>query len=137
MHFTTIQLAQLGLLAGSFVVLAFGALLQVRHMAAVPRIDSTDNLHAFTRFARSQMYLSIGLLCFVVPAIALIFVDTAKTTRAEAIVMWVPYGIIFLFAVTTKAREKRIRDINRCAPEWREDFSAVCHSWTKRILPDF
>jgi hypothetical protein len=137
MHFTRLHIIELALLAGAFAILMVGAWQQMSHLKAVPRIDSAADLDAFKGFARRQMYLTLGLLGLAVPAIALIFVDTAATSLAQKFILWAPYGLLGIAGVLTKAQEKRIRNESRCAPELRTAFGDVCHNWTKRMLPNF
>ena len=137
MRFNFIQLLELALFGAGIMVIAIGAHLQGRHIDRVPRIATPEDFAAFKRFARGQMYLTIALLAFVVPAIVLIFFEGTPGTFMENVLLWSPCAVIGLSSYYTKSQERKIRDPGRVAPEFASEFDDICYVWSKKLLPNF
>lgn len=137
MEFTPLQLTQLGLLACAYVVSIVGNAQQISHLRTLPQIATEGDLGRFRAFARVQMYLTVGMMAFALPALILVFVDRSPATLAQHVILWLPYGGMFFFGYFGKKRETRIQDPARCAEPLRPEFLRLCEAWKKKLLPDF
>lgn len=137
MTFSDYNLIEIGLVTLAFGVLIFGAFQQVAHLKLSPLIATPEDLEGFRELARLQMYLTIGFLALVIPAIALIFIDPAESSLLQKLVMCLPYAVVGIGGSLMKILEKKVRDAGRCVPELREEFNLISHVWGKKLFPSF
>ncbi len=137
MEFTPLQLTQLALLASAYAVNVVGNAQQIGHLRTLPWIETEDDPARFRTFARIQMYLTIGMMAFALPALILIFIDRSPATLAQRAILILPYVGMFFFGYFGKKRETRIQDPARCAEPLRPEFLRLCEAWKKKLLPDF
>ena len=100
------------------------------------QIANSQDLQAFMKMARQQMYAALLYIVLLIPSFILMFLMLMKGAKDAAIVLSVETGV-FIFTRIDREGEKRSRNLPCATPELEETYGNVCKSWVNDAFPKF
>ncbi|NER36873.1 MAG: hypothetical protein F6J93_23370 [Oscillatoria sp. SIO1A7] len=100
------------------------------------QIANSQDLQAFMKMARQQMYATLLYVVLLIPSFILMFLLLMKGAKDAAIVMSVETGV-FIFTRIDREGEKRSRNLPCATPELEASYGNVCKSWVNDAFPKF
>lgn len=102
-----------------------------------PTISNYQDIEAFKRLARLNMYLAVGqLLVFLVGFVLGIVLIFRHGLLGLLVVIGLNTLLVFL-AQRCKRFEEAARSLPVANEELQSEYERICHSWVKKLFPDF
>jgi hypothetical protein len=107
-----------------------------RFLAAHSAIDTRSDFEAFKSLARRNMYLTLALLVFIVPAFFMGLYLIAVNSRVGLTLVLTLDVPMLLISKVIKPLETRARNLP-CAPEFSKKYAQICEMWIDKPFPNF
>jgi len=123
----------------SFANFAYAMVQIKKFLSHTSIIETRKNLEDFKRFVRAQMYQTLAQLGFQGGSLLLcLFGIFSRNLRFGQILLFlILNGIIIILGRIFRKTEDDARSLLVEDENLKEEYEAVCHTWTKRPLPDF
>ncbi|WP_293242443.1 hypothetical protein [Microcoleus sp. PH2017_25_DOB_D_A] len=107
-----------------------------RFLAAHSAIETRSDFEAFKSLARRNMYMTLALLVFLVPAFFMgLYLVVVNPRIGLALVLTLDVPMLLLSKVL-KPLEPKARNLP-CTPDLSKSYARICEVWINKPFPNF
>ena len=107
-----------------------------RFLEGAPALRSTTDLERFKSLVRMEMHLALVMIVLLVTGLATGLVLIKRHGIAALLPVLLVNAIVLGLGLFHKGVEEKARNL-RASEGLDEEYRRVCHTWTKKALPDF
>ena len=107
-----------------------------RFLEGTPALRGTTDLERFKSLVRVEMHLALAMIVLLVTGLATGLVLIRRHGIAALLPVLLVNAVVLGLGLFHKGVEEKARNL-RTAEGLDEEYRRVCHTWTKKALPDF
>ncbi|MEG4863122.1 MULTISPECIES: hypothetical protein [unclassified Microcoleus] len=107
-----------------------------RFLAAHSAIETRSDFEAFKSLARRNMYMTLALLVFLLPAFFMGLYLVAVNSRVGLALILTLDVPMLLISKVIKPLEAKARNLP-CTPKFSKKYAQICEVWINKPFPNF